>query len=101
MTILQFFLYLAMFSMGTMLGVALMAVLVMGRTSTMDELVDIAAGAQDTKLLDFAEKSECSLFFNPVLAAWGLLDGQRTVLSTGHSIRTTLARAIDLGAQDV
>lgn len=56
--------------------------------------------ARDTELLDFLEKSECNLFFNGTLGAWGLLDGDDKIVATAHSVRTTLARAIEKGRQE-
>lgn len=101
MTLYQYVSLVALFVCATALG-GLVILLVMRYTDgpTMEELADMAANAQDAELLDFLEKSECNLFFNEQLGAWGLLDGSDKIVATAHTVRTTLARAIEKGSPD-
>ena len=48
----------------------------------------------DVMLLDYLEKSECNLYFNVQMGSWGLLDGNDSLIATGQTVRSTLARAI-------
>lgn len=93
MTGAQFALLFGMFILGALAGVAVLALMIGAREDN-SSLVTQAAHAQDAALMDYLERSECNLFFNPTLAAYGLLDGKDQMIATGHSIRTTLARAI-------
>lgn len=102
MTFLQFALEIGVFSVGILFGALLIAIFAINdRPATLDELADIAANAQDAELLDYLDKSECSLFFNPTLSAWGLLDGQNSLIATASNVRNTLARAVDSDARAV
>ena len=53
------------------------------------------AHAKDAELVTYLDKSECSLFYHPVLSAWGLIDGNNTLIATAHNVRNTLTRAMD------
>lgn len=52
-----------------------------------------AANQDATALLNHLESSECDLFYNSTINAWGLVDGQDNLIAAGHSIRATLRRA--------
>lgn len=93
MTLAQFAILFGVFTLGTMLGVVLLALFV-GSRDNADDIISQAAAEQDAELMDYLEHSECNLFFNPTLAAWGLLDGQDKMIATARSVRTTLARAM-------
>lgn len=93
MTAAQFALMFGVFMLGATAGVAVLA-LVIGTRDDSSTLVTQAAAEQDATLMDYLEQSECNLFFNPTLSAWGLLDGQDKMIATAHSVRVTLARAM-------
>ena len=61
----------------------------------MDVLLDQVGERDSSELLNYLEKSECNLFYNSTINAWGLVDGQDKLISAGHSIRATLRRARD------
>lgn len=91
MTLIQISLMFGVFMLGATAGVAALALLVGGRS---DGVPTSHANEQDATLMDYLEQSECNLFFNPTLSAWGLLDGQDKMIATAHSVRVTLARAM-------
>lgn len=59
----------------------------------MDVLLDQVGERDSTELLNYLEKSECNLFYNSTINAWGLVDGKDKLIAAGHSIRATLRRA--------
>lgn len=83
-----------MLLLGAAIGACLVSIFV-HRREALGDLAVVASHAHDAKLMDFLEKSECNLFFNPGMGAWGLLDGGNKLLATAHTVRTTLARAIE------
>lgn len=59
----------------------------------MDVPLDQVGERDSSELLNYLEKSECNLFYNSTINAWGLVDGQDKLIAAGHSIRATLRRA--------
>lgn len=59
-----------------------------------------AADADAAADLDYLERSECNLYFNPTISAWGLLDGKDELVSAGHSVRAALQRARNKGRDE-
>lgn len=93
MTAAQFAMLFGVFIIGVIIGVAILALFVNAKDDS-SEPVSHAANEQDAVLMNYLERAECNLFFNPTISAWGLLDGQDKMLATAHSVRATLARAM-------
>lgn len=91
MTAAQFALLFSTLTLGAVIGMVIEAL--RERLDTTDPVTQ-AANEHDAILMDYLDRSECNLYFNPTLAAWGLLDGKDKMIATGRSVRTTLARAI-------
>ena len=100
MTFSQFSLLFGVLMVGVMIGVFILALFVGSQDDT-DDLVSQAANAQAALLLDFLNNSECNLFFNPAMGAWGLLDGQNKMLATARNVHTTLTRAMQSEQSEV
>lgn len=62
------------------------------------DLVDQAANQNAASLLDYLERSECNLYFNATLGAWGLMDGADKLVAAGPSLRNMLGRAREADA---
>lgn len=93
MNVIDFVTLFAMLTLGMLLGCAA-AVVFLGKNDDASALLTQAAAEQDAALMNYLDRSECNLLFNPVLSAWGLVDGKDTMIATAHSARVTLARAI-------
>lgn len=93
MTAAQFSLLFGVFVLGVLVGIAILALFVGSRDDSSEPLSQ-AANEQDAVLMNYLERAECNLYFNPSLGAWGLLDGHDKMVATAHSVRTTLARAM-------
>ena len=102
MTLAQASILFGVFCLGIVAGAFLIALFMGGSDSTdVEDRVEHAANARDAELLAYLNKSECNLFFNPSVGAWGLLDGQDKVIAIARNVHTTLARAMDKDAQEV
>ncbi len=93
MTAAQFAMLFGVFILGVIVGVAILALFVNAKDDS-SEPISQAANEQDAVLMNYLERSECNLYFNPTINAWGLLDGKDTMVATAHSVRSTLARAM-------
>ena len=74
---------------------AALAFLIRSINGELEDLIQQAADRDAGAQLDYLEKSECNLFFNPTINSWGLMDGSDKLVAAGHSVRTTLRRARD------
>ena len=66
--------------------------------ASQDDVEDLLQQAFDRdarEQLDYLEKSECNLLYNPTINSWGLVDGDNNIIAAGHSVSTTLQRAKD------
>lgn len=88
-----FLLYSAILLAGIMLGICATLVYQYPFEVEMNVLLDQVGERDSTELLNYLEKSECNLFYNSTINAWGLVDGQDKLIAAGHSIRATLRRA--------
>lgn len=68
---------------------------------TTADLVTQAANADAADFLAYLENSECNLYFNPVINAWGLVDGKDNLIAAGHSVRAALSRARQKDADEL
>jgi hypothetical protein len=104
MTLFQYLSLIALFLCAVAMGGITVALVTRADEQQLDGVMQAAwfasasGHARDTALLDFLEKSECNLFFNTKLGVWGLLDGSDKIVATAHTVRATLARAVDKGA---
>lgn len=65
------------------------------------DLVGQAANQNAADLLDYLERSECNLYFNPTINAWGLLDGKDKLVAAGPNLRNLLSRALRADAEEL
>lgn len=65
------------------------------------DLVDQASNQNAADLLDYLERSECNLYFNATINAWGLLDGTDKLLAAGPNLRNLLSRALRADAEEL
>ena len=98
MNISDFAILFGIFSVGTIVGMFTTALLAPLHDDS--DATESAPQTHDTTLLNYLEQSECNLFFNPEIGAWGLLDGGNKMLATAHTVRNTLGRARDRDAAD-
>lgn len=87
----QFALAVGVFALGLIIGMVIEAL--RDRVDSSDPVASVTSG-HDATLLSFLERAECNLLFNPALNAWAMLDGEDKMVSTAHSVRATLARAM-------
>lgn len=98
MNLTQFAMGFGLLTLGILIGMFVTAVMV-GRRDDAEVLA--APEPRDTTLVNYLERSECNLFFNPGMGAWGLLDGSNKMLATAHTVRNTLGRAMDKDSEVV
>jgi hypothetical protein len=84
------YLLIGMF-MGAIIGIVIAALTLSSKRSSDN---DHALGhALDAARLDYLDRSECSLLFNPQFNLWGMLDARDKPFAAGETARAALDKA--------
>lgn len=101
MTLTEIATHYGALSAGILIGILIVALFSNANDDTTQDRMTHASNAADAELLNYLNKSECNMFFNPGMGAWGLLDGQNKMLATAHTVHACLARAMEKDAGEV